>query len=263
MDKIENDPILDAIDEATAEEEDANEIPHIESNDEDIEDEKNDAHDPNKIYVKLDPVENIAECMSVAVEGKQIHEMILQFVRIDNTFSLELRGKTPEESQKIFTDKCIAIYKKRSLLEPYIEKVMISILENGDFNYSKKLPRLLLMASYYKKNKDPNKETKYYKLTDLDEEGNYIISKNFEKVVKVQSLKNRDFALEFIIDLWTKRMLSETSFEVLKKKIQKFLKRMDWMQDLKTQLDSYLIYQEQLAKEEDILRQHVAKKHMR
>ena len=257
-----HDEILDEIDQAIEEGENSDEEPIVENNDQNVEEEK--SNNLDKVYhVKLDPVENIAECMALAVEGSQIHELIFHFAKLENTFSEELRDKKPEESEKIFIDKCSAIFKKRSLLEPYIEKVMMTILEDGAFNYSKKLPRLLLMASYYKKKKESQDEIKYYKLTDVDEEGNYIISKDFEKVVKIQSLKNIDFALEFMVDLWTKRIMEETCFERLKKKIQKFLKTRDCLESLKTQVNGYLKYQEQSMKEKETLRQHAASKHIR
>lgn len=261
MDKIASDEILDAIEKEISEGENLNEEPVVENNDKDIEDKKK--NDPNQIYIKLDPVENIAECLALSVEGAQIHYLLMNFIKVDNTFSLELRDKTPEESEKIFTDECIKICKKRSLLEPYIEKVITTILEDISFNYSKKLPRLLLMASYYRKNKEPNEDTKYYKLVELDEEGYHIISKDFEKLVKKKSLRNIDFTSEFIVDLWVKRIMEETCFELLKKKIQKFLKTIDCLEILKAQLDDYLKYQSQLTKEKEALRQHAASKHIR
>lgn len=273
MDEATNQAILDEIDQAIAEGENnnTNENSTINNHDNDYKNinngksvDDNKKIDATKICIKLDPVDNVAECMALAIEAGQIHYGILNLIRIENTFSEAIRDKKPEEIEKIFTDECIKIFKKKSLLEPYIEKIIISILEDTSFNYAKKLPRLLLMTSYYqkKKNHDPDFDvTSYHKLVELDEEGNYIISKNFEKLVKQKSSKNIDFALECIIDIWVKRMMEETSFEVLKKKIQKFLMTQDYMKNLKTQLDSYLKHQVQLAEDQEALKQHALNVH--
>lgn len=269
MDEATNKAILDEIDQAIAEGENNNTNESSTINNHDNKNINNDKSidkkiDSKEICIKLDPVENVAECMALAIEAGTIHYGILNLIRLENTFSEAIRDKKPEEIEKIFTEECIKIFKKKSLLEPYIEKIIISILEDTSFNYAKKLPRLLLMTSYYKKKKDHDPDfdvTSYHKLVELDEEGDYVITKNFEKLVKQKSIKNIDFALECIIDIWVKRMMEETRFEVLKKKIQKFLMTQDYMKNLKTQLDNYLKYQVDLAEEQESLKQHALNVH--
>ncbi|MGL6107546.1 hypothetical protein [Romboutsia sp.] len=272
MDEATNKAILDEIDQAIAEGENnnTNESSTINNHDnKNINNDKIDSSidkkiDSTEICIKLDPVENVAECMALAIEAGNIHYGILNLIRVENTFSEAIRDKKPEEIEKIFTEECIKIFKKKSLLELYIEKIIISILEDTSFNYAKKLPRLLLMTSYCQKKKDHDPDfdvTPYHKLVELDEEGDYVITKNFEKLVKQKSSKNIDFALECIIDIWVKRMMQETCFEVLKKKIQKFLMTQDYMKNLKTQLDSYLKYQVHLAEEQESLKQHALNVH--
>lgn len=269
MDEATNKAILDEIDQAIAEGENNNTNESSTINNHDNKNINNDKSidkkiDSKEICIKLDPVENVAECMALAIEAGIIHYGILNLIRLENTFSEAIRDKKPEEIEKIFTEECIKIFKKKSLLEPYIEKIIISILEDTSFNYAKKLPRLLLMTSYYQKKKDHDPDfdvTSYHKLVELDEEGDYVITKNFEKLVKQKSIKNIDFALECIIDIWVKRMMEETRFEVLKKKIQKFLMTQDYMKNLKTQLDNYLKYQVDLAEEQESLKQHALNVH--
>ena len=176
MDEATHKAILDELDQAIAEAENNN------TNNDQSTDNKKEI-DCTEICIKLDPVNNVAECMALSIEAGQIHYGILNLIRVENTFSEAIRDKNPEETEKIFTDECMKIFKKKSLLEPYIEKIIIIILEDTSFNYTKKLPRLLLMTSYYqkKKNHDPDFDvTSYNKIVELDEEGNYIISKNFE-----------------------------------------------------------------------------------
>ena len=85
MDKTIHDEILDEIDRTIEEGENSDEEPIVENNDQNVEEEK--PNNLDKVYhVKLDPVENIAECMALAVEGSQIQELILHFVKLENTF---------------------------------------------------------------------------------------------------------------------------------------------------------------------------------
>lgn len=220
-------------------------------------------NDVNEICIRLDPVDNIAEVMAVAVDGLQIHYGVMQMIRLENIFSEKAQSMNDEEKDKLFADECKKVYAKQSLLKPYIQQVITNIMESSTFNYVKKLPRLFLMTSFYQKKNlyDPNNKISYYKITEINEDGDFIIGEHFEKIIKIKSQINPEFVLEFITQVWTKRLTEKTSFEVLKKKIQEFLKEKLYLEGLKNHLYNYLNYQEGLTKEIETLKQKIKSEH--
>lgn len=200
-----------------------------------------------EIKLHLTPVKTVADCMVLAVEASQIHTHIMTMIRLENMFSEEAYDTDNEGKNDLFIEACKNVYEDKQKLQIYIHNTIDTIMETEDINYSFKLPKMFIMTAFTKEKNEGGKgaldglyEPEQRDIVILNEDGNYVFTRDFEGYIKTRSVMNPDFLPNLLKEIWVLRMSEQSSFGIIKKKAQQFLKDRDIVAKLRENLSNYI-----------------------